>query len=319
MSIIASLPLAHRLNECRYDHSIALGLANHIYDMSWSGHSAISQHMDAIRKATSRCPDPFAFVSCYACELILYAYRGRNAHLARRFFTECLEILQTIGCDVEQEKVLQDCLASLDLGWDFRALTGLMRFFTDTGLSLEHKYWEGQNVMTRYMRIVKDAEQKDRGTIVEVLSALVEAFPDSINAEDFDRLTPSMTARLHGVWREWCEALQRNGKRIEDVVREEGSAWLLEDDWKETWREHEYPLFSWLKHSDSGSDLGDEDEASEWSVDTENEEDEIDEKAEVSDNKEDLLSDSTQGLCLDEDEEATDDLHDEEGTSSSSS
>ncbi|EAT77582.1 hypothetical protein SNOG_15039 [Parastagonospora nodorum SN15] len=56
-------------------------------------------------------------------------------------------------------------------------------------------------------------------------------------------LTPSMLARVKWHWAAWCEALERNNLRIEDVLEKEANTWLLDDNWKVVWRDRLY--FRW--------------------------------------------------------------------------
>ncbi|KAF2785996.1 hypothetical protein K505DRAFT_205690, partial [Melanomma pulvis-pyrius CBS 109.77] len=63
----------------------------------------------------------------------------------------------------------------------------------------------------------------------EKLSLLIEAGVD-IHHRDKRGETPSHDARkYYKCWTVWCRALDRNGRKIDEVVREDGELWLLEE------------------------------------------------------------------------------------------
>lgn len=66
-----------------------------------------------------------------------------------------------------------------------------------------------------------------------LLHAYIQAGAN-IHALDFDRRTPSTNARLSHGWTQWCRVIHEKGKIIEEVLRDEGNEWLLEDGWEET-------------------------------------------------------------------------------------
>ncbi|KAJ4296295.1 hypothetical protein N0V90_006340 [Kalmusia sp. IMI 367209] len=80
--------------------------------------------------------------------------------------------------------------------------------------------WEDQDGTPEHLAILE-----------EKLTVLIKAGTD-INLRTYDGDTPSIFARGFSSWNSWCRALEQTGKAIEDVVREEGNAWLLEDGWK---------------------------------------------------------------------------------------
>lgn len=63
----------------------------------------------------------------------------------------------------------------------------------------------------------------------EKLSLFIEAGVD-LNHRDQWGATPSHDARCHfQCWAVWCRALERNGRKVDEVVREDGELWLLEE------------------------------------------------------------------------------------------
>lgn len=63
----------------------------------------------------------------------------------------------------------------------------------------------------------------------EKLSLLIKAGVDLHHRDKWGG-TPSHDASCHyECWEVWCRALDRNGRKIDEVVREEGELWLLEE------------------------------------------------------------------------------------------
>ncbi|KAJ4312128.1 hypothetical protein N0V94_007606 [Neodidymelliopsis sp. IMI 364377] len=52
-------------------------------------------------------------------------------------------------------------------------------------------------------------------------------------------------ARRFNQWDVWCEALQENGKNIEEIVRSQGEEWLLDDS------NFPHSSYDWIKSEDS--------------------------------------------------------------------
>lgn len=76
---------------------------------------------------------------------------------------------------------------------------------------------------------------KASGVMEVKISMLIEAGAD-IHHRDKHGRTPSYCARVANdrrVWKCWCRALERNGLKIEDVVREDGELYLLEGNCRE--------------------------------------------------------------------------------------
>lgn len=55
---------------------------------------------------------------------------------------------------------------------------------------------------------------------------------DKIDRHNAANETISMTARRSDFWEEWGRAMERNGKRIEEVLLAESNEWLQGNDWK---------------------------------------------------------------------------------------
>jgi len=73
----------------------------------------------------------------------------------------------------------------------------------------------------------------------EKLSSLIEAGVD-LHHRDERGDTPSYYARhFYMCWAVWCRALERNKRKIDDVVREDGELWLLEESSDEESNEEE--------------------------------------------------------------------------------
>ena len=70
--------------------------------------------------------------------------------------------------------------------------------------------------------------------VEEIATALIQAGVD-VHHRDHDGLIPSLYAKCCGALGEWCRALECNGFCVEDVLREEGTEWLLHDSWQRMW------------------------------------------------------------------------------------
>ncbi|KAH8704621.1 hypothetical protein GQ44DRAFT_559608, partial [Phaeosphaeriaceae sp. PMI808] len=85
--------------------------------------------------------------------------------------------------------------------------------------------------------------------IVDVLSVIIQTGMVPWDAR-YDEATASMLARFYNFWNEWCRAVERNDKKIDAVVNEEGCEWLLRKDWRQVWKENERDLYYRLDDMD---------------------------------------------------------------------
>jgi hypothetical protein len=63
----------------------------------------------------------------------------------------------------------------------------------------------------------------------EKLSSLIEAGVDLHHRSKWGYTSSHYARFYYKCWAVWCRALERNGRKIDDVVREDGELWLLEE------------------------------------------------------------------------------------------
>jgi hypothetical protein len=126
----------------------------------------------------------------------------------------------------------------VDTNWSSLPYPELLQVLIEIGSPIE-KTLDGLNAISLYMRFHYRSSH-DVPTTIRALSILIEAGID-INYACFEACTPSMYARYQNVWFEWGQALEHNGKRIDDVLDMEGTSWMLEDNWRDVWKERQYP------------------------------------------------------------------------------
>lgn len=124
-----------------------------------------------------------------------------------------------------------------DLPWDWESVSCVFRPLSESDAYVESTGSLGRNRLQRCFNVrAWDKTLGDPKATEESCNALIGAGVN-IHHPDNDGLTPSMYAKRHGCWNEWVIALERNNKHIEDVLREEKSEWLLDNDWRETWKQ----------------------------------------------------------------------------------
>ena len=123
-----------------------------------------------------------------------------------------------------------------DVWWSRQILCELMSLLVEAGADINKVGMLGCG----YLEIVtRRSLMRPLWAREDLLYGLVKAGAD-VHAFDSRHGTISIRARCHGFWLLWCQALQDSGKVVEEVLREEGNDWLLEDDWEEKLLEHGY-------------------------------------------------------------------------------
>jgi hypothetical protein len=187
-----------------------------------------------------------------ALELLLYGYSG-NIQTNWRLLDICFKIVRRNRLDLEQNDWRQLPGSS----WSCVSVPGLLRILIDAGASTEKKTQEGMNVLSRFL-YRNPGGGYDSHTTTDVLSILVEKGVEISNTCS-NGLTPSMCARLWNFWEEWCEALERNNKKIEDVLHVEDNAWLSKSDWQQRWTDNGFYLWHYIYGDE---EIGDQEDKS---------------------------------------------------------
>lgn len=123
--------------------------------------------------------------------------------------------------------------------WDWDLVVAIIRPLVMADAYVNTTGSLGRNPIQRTFGVLIGENSQGKGdpkAVQEVITALIKAGVD-IHHRDIDGLTPSMYARRHGHWTEWCLALERNGKCITRVVTDDNTEWLLEENWRTAWKE----------------------------------------------------------------------------------
>jgi hypothetical protein len=244
--------------------------------------------MDFIRTISSKAADQFSCILDFASNLLPRASFGYDRLQYRQLLAECLQMLLTAENDIDQQSELWECMSLLGPDWLPAAVPKLIEFLHHNGANGLTKGRIDVTIMLLLIRASKRGENES-ADVVDALSILVGFSPD-INIKFYNGLTLSMYARLSNVWQEWDEALERNGKRLEDVVEKEGNSWLLNEDWSRLWKERGYEHYGEL---DSDSEDGSDDGESDWSESNDD----------LVEDEEDAVNDAINGDGLDEEDE----------------
>jgi hypothetical protein len=246
-----------------------------------------------IDRFADRAADPTAFVSKLAVTLIICIAVRSDAEWAVHHLIKCFNILRDFGYNVPALESLHQI--SHDRGYD----GNLIRFLFTVGASSNDTLYWGLSYIGLYLDIWDQANNFDEDQAIKVIALLIELGVDVIS-RDMDGLTASMLARCKYLWPQWCKALESNDQNIESVLELEGNSWLLQEDWREVWRDKGYTTYWFLKDSDSG---GIESEVDEDSYDEEETEDSNDEgETEDSNDEEETEFDHEETTEIDHDD-----------------
>ncbi|KAF1842839.1 uncharacterized protein K460DRAFT_134979 [Cucurbitaria berberidis CBS 394.84] len=207
-----------------HDFSVVAGLFKR--SMSNDGRLKLEASVDHVLEKVY---DSSSFLFETAMNMLLWDYyKGRPRSLLKEHLHR-----------LEKENLIPNPTSSTidDSPWDWESVSRTIRPLMGSGAYVDSTGSLGRNRIQRCFSVLAlDDSPGDPKAVEEIANALIGAGVD-IHHRDNDGLTPSMYARKHGRWSEWLIALERNGKFIEDVVREEKSEWLLEENWQETWKQ----------------------------------------------------------------------------------
>ncbi|KAI1520077.1 hypothetical protein Ptr86124_000445 [Pyrenophora tritici-repentis] len=171
--------------------------------------------------------DTLSFLFETTMNMLLWDYYRRRP---RSLLTQQIRRLQ-------KEKLVPDSLMLDDQPWDWDSVSTLMNpLFAQDAVYVNALGSLGRNRIQRCSCVVINDDGGDQDAITEISNALIKAGVD-IHHRDHDGLTPSMYSKRCGAWEGWCKALERNGQRIKDVLRDEDAEWLLDERWREIWVE----------------------------------------------------------------------------------
>jgi hypothetical protein len=174
--------------------------------------------------------------------LLPHTYLGNHVGTYRQCLIEFLTMMLSMGIDVEKDLWLRKCIMMLDQNWDCDALAEITRFVINVEERIGTDHAIGSELVFALVFTSQYIKSCGHENAVAYVSAVIGA-SGNVNHRRGDGVTTSMCARAEGLWQEWIEALECNSMQIEDVLQEEGTSWLLGQDWRSLWLEQGYP--SW--------------------------------------------------------------------------
>jgi hypothetical protein len=192
-----------------------------------------SSKIRLIDKLLDNAADTASFASQIAiCLLLFSGYMSEKETL--QDLTICLETLRRDWFDEAQIKRLNSCFSPQKPSLPRTSVPQLLQLLFEASAPDSVKDSYGRNLIARFLD-ESNPKMYNKSARIGILSFLVEKGV-RVNQTCRDGLTSSMYGRYLGHWNEWCEALRRNNKDIEDVVKAEGNEWLLDKNWREEWR-----------------------------------------------------------------------------------
>lgn len=188
-------------------------------------------------KVYDKLSDPVSFASNLTMVLLpsdwARGYNDLTGHVMP-ILLRSLDKIHAEGYNNVQYQLLLDCSSTDSLSDRHRALPNLLRLLFDAGADATLADPHGRNLIQMWCAsaLFEMHDKSAREIIEDVLTVLIEVKID-VNNPNGCRQTPSMFARYYDCWLEWCQALKRTGKNIEDVLRTEGNSWLLDEHWQE--------------------------------------------------------------------------------------
>jgi hypothetical protein len=210
-----------------------------------------------IKKLLDSATDTASLASQIAMYLLLCPTSSANEEDLQALII-CLETLRRDWFDKAQIKRLNSCFSLQKPKCLRNSVPQLLQLLFEAGAPISGKHQDGRNMIARFLDELP-VTYYDKSTRIGILGVLIEK-EVSVNQTCHRGLTPSMYARYRGGWNEWCEALRRNDKNIEDVSKAEGNEWLLGNDWREEWRRRQCDRDSYLLNSDEEEESGEEDD-----------------------------------------------------------
>ncbi|OAL46496.1 hypothetical protein IQ07DRAFT_590637 [Pyrenochaeta sp. DS3sAY3a] len=183
--------------------------------------------------------------------LVVDSYGHRrfdNQHAS--FIDECLAKLHKNGYNCAHFKLGN--ISNLgEFRWSQQKLYELMALLFEAGAEpRKFGHFSGSHI-SELLYNHSDVQDRKRWALEDLLYVLVQ-IGVSIDGLTSRKWTISMTARYYDIWPIWCQALQDSGRNIDEVLRKEGTQWLLDDNWENVFAER-YKAFG-FRYYDSSED-----------------------------------------------------------------
>lgn len=193
-----------------------------------SGINLEPRFMSSLRYAWHRMNDSVICIANVSLLLLIDSCDSRSTRGsdASRLLDECFAYLQDEGYACV-ELMSKGNYHRCSFRWDRQALCRLVL----TLIEASNLRNSAGLTLKPFPLLLSIGRYAHRDALVDLLYAFVRAGED-VNELDSQRWSPSMFARYYDYWPFWCEALQDSGKDIKEVLRAEGTEWLLQDDWR---------------------------------------------------------------------------------------
>jgi hypothetical protein len=147
-------------------------------------------------------------------------------------FRVCLVKLQRLDYKADLFKQVFGYQNLETLEWRTELLPDVVRLLLESGAD-PNTIWYGRFAyLTVFLKFMSPNQglvcSQNHNIRKQVLSAFIEAEAD-VFYRNMEGESLSGLARIFNHWDAWCEALQENGKNIEEIVRSQGEEWLLDD------------------------------------------------------------------------------------------
>lgn len=205
---------------------------------------------DMINAVLGYCADPLAVLPDIII-LILSSEGDIEYFDFWPFLNVCLKRLLTIDGSTDLRKLGVD---PENLQWPPETIPGIIRYLLQTGADATLTLFG--NVSLLHLALKSEMFQQcvsmsqAHSIRTQIISALIEAGV-YILSRDVNGDTVSEVARRMGHWKLWCEALQENGKSVEDITRQQKQEWLLDD---ANFQDDGSGRYVYRKHLDSKAD-----------------------------------------------------------------
>jgi hypothetical protein len=172
--------------------------------------------------------------------LVHLTYCATGHHrIAWKLIEKSLKLLQDEAFSPDQNARLLDCFAQHHICEYCISIPRLLALLLEADPSVINGTF-GTDMLMDWLFFDSRQSSYSEDVVVKVLGMLIRADVD-VNFTDFFGRTPSKHARERNTWDIWCRALKSCGKVIENVVSREGNSWLMGEDWKQVWRDGQYP------------------------------------------------------------------------------
>jgi ankyrin repeat protein len=189
-------------------------------------------NLDKLNAIINQSPDPSAFLAELAMNIL---YHDIDTHFHVKWWPPlktCILKLHRLGHNRDSPGQKYGNQDPERLVWDLRIVPDVVRLLLDCGAHPNTAEVDGMTPLHVFMITGLFRQCVSAGSTHDVrkhvLNILIESGADVLHVSH-DGTTISEKAQANGHLDVWCEALQENGKSIEEIVRLQRQEWLLDD------------------------------------------------------------------------------------------